>query len=160
MKIDVNQDLEQVLESGVVVNWTELMRGAQSGVIHIEYGFAPSGTLDCLQVWSSITRGYWLLACSYWMSASKFHDTGAHFDNGYKSAGLAHILEVVMQNQNAFVLPPNLGRQGLLQVTVPTEEESTAAGASVREACDRVGSAVAEPTPAVPTQSFAAITTY
>jgi len=146
MKTNVNQDLDQVLESAVVVSWTELMRGAQRGLIHIEYDFAPSSTLDTLQVWSSISLGHWLLACSHWMSPSKFHKTGAHFDNGYASAGLAHILEVVMQNQNAFALPTNLGRQGLLQVTVPTEEESTAAGASVREACDRVASRVAEPT--------------
>jgi hypothetical protein len=30
---------------------------------------------------------------------------------------LAHILEVLMQHQNAFALPPNLGRPGLLQIT-------------------------------------------
>ncbi len=146
MRPNENQNLERILESAVVVSWADLMRGAQSGLIHIEYGFAPSGTLDYLQVWSSITRGHWLLACAYWTSASKFHDTGVHFDNGYQSEGLAHILEVVMQHQNAFALPPNLGRQGLLQITTPTEEESTAAAASVSEAYDRVSSALAEPT--------------
>jgi len=140
MKLEAKQNLEQVLESAVIVSWTELMRGAQSGLIHIEYGFVPSGTLDYLQVWSSVTRGHWLLACAYWMSASTFHDAGAHFDNGYQSKGLADILEAVMQNQNSFALPPDLGRQGLLQITMPTEEESTIAAASVREAQDRVNS--------------------
>jgi len=38
------------------------MRGARSGLIHIEYGFGPSGTLNYLQIWSSISRGHWLLA--------------------------------------------------------------------------------------------------
>jgi len=82
------------------------MRGTQTGLIHLEYGFAPSGTLDSLKVWSSITPGHWLLACEYWMSDSPFHGTGIRFDNGYESEGLAHILEAVMQHQNAFALPP------------------------------------------------------
>jgi hypothetical protein len=140
-----NQSLERVLESAIVVSWADLMRGAQSGLIHIEYGFAPSGTLDYLQVWSSITRNHWLLACSYWMSASKFHETGIHFDNGYQSEGLAHILESVMQHQTAFSLPADLGRQGLLQITTPTEDESSAAAASVSEALDGFGSLLAQP---------------
>ena len=141
-----NQNLEQILDSAIVVSWADLMRGTEVGLIHLEYGFAPGGTLDYLKVWSSLTPGHWLLACEYWTSASTFHDTGVHFDNGYQSEGLAHILELVMQRQNAFALPPNLGRQGLLQILTPTEEESTAAAASVNEAFDRLGSALAEPT--------------
>ena len=143
MKLHQVQILEGVLESAVVVSWAELMRGVQSGTVHIEYGFSAGGTLDHLQLWSSIRRGYWLLACSYWMSASKLHDSGVHFDNGYQSEGLAHILTMVMQHQSAFALPPNLGRQGLLQITTPTEIESTAAAASVRDASDCVGSTLA-----------------
>ena len=145
MKPNENQTLDRILESAVVVSWADLMHGAQNGLIHIEYGFAASGTLDYVQIWSSGTRGHWLLACAYWMSASKFHDTGVHFDNGYQSEGLAHILEVVMQHQNAFALPANLGRQGLLQISTPTQEERTAAGASVSEAYDCVSSALAQP---------------
>jgi hypothetical protein len=134
MKPKENQSLERILESAIVVSWADLMRGAQTGLIHIEYGFAPSDTLDYLQVWSSITRGHWLLTCEYWMSPSKFHGTGVHFENGYQSEGLAHILELVMQQQNAFVLPPDRGRHGLLQIPTPTQEEITAAAASVSEA--------------------------
>jgi hypothetical protein len=145
MKLDENQSLEQVLESAVVVSWADLMLGAQTGLIHIEYGFAASDTLDYLKFWSSITRGHWLLACEYWMSASKFHRTGVHFDNGYQSEGLVQIVDSVMQHQDAFVLPPNRGRQGLLQIATPTEEERTAAAASVSEALKRLGSEVAEP---------------
>jgi len=61
MKLYQDQNLERVLESAVVASWADLMRGRQNGLIHIEYGFAASGTLDHLQVWSSIKRGYWLL---------------------------------------------------------------------------------------------------
>jgi hypothetical protein len=145
MKLSENQSLERILESAIVVSWADLMPGAQTGLIHIEYGFAAGRTLGYLKVLSSITRGQWLLACEYWMSASKAHGTGVHFHNGYQSEGLAHILEFVMQHQTAFVLPPDRGRLGLLQIPTPTEEESMAAAASVREAFDRFGSVLAQP---------------
>ncbi len=119
-----NGNLEGILESAVIISWADLMRAAETGLIHIEYGFSPTGTLDYLKVWSSITRGHWLLACEYWMSANTFHAAGVRFDNGYESEGLAHILESVMQHQDSFVLPPNLGRQGLLQIPTPTQAES------------------------------------
>jgi len=56
----------------------------------------------------------------------------------------ADVFELVMQHQNAFALPPNLGRQGLLQITTPTEIESRAAAASMKDAFDCVSSALAE----------------
>ncbi len=77
MKPDEKQSLERILESAIVVSWPDLIGEAQTGLIHIEYGFAPTGTLYYLKVWSSLTRGHWLLACEYWMSASTFHGTGA-----------------------------------------------------------------------------------
>ena len=142
MKMNQNQNFDQVLESAVLANWVDLMRGARSGLIHVEYGFVASGTLDYLQVWSSITRGHWLLACSYRMSASGF--TGIHFDNGYVSEGLAHALELVVAHQNAFAAPRNLGRTGLLQIATPTQQEISAATASVSEAFDPISSAFAD----------------
>jgi hypothetical protein len=145
MALDGNQSLDQILESAIVVSWADLMHGTEAGLIHIEYGFAPGGTLNYLKVWSSITRGHWLLACEYWMSPTTFHDTGISFDNGYQSEGLAHILGFVMQHQDAFTLPPNLGRQGLLQICTPTLEERAAAVAAVNHAFERLGSALAEP---------------
>jgi hypothetical protein len=145
MTLSQNQSLERVLESAIVVFWADLMQGVQTGLIHIEYGFATGGTLDYLKFWSSRTRGHWLLACEYWMSASTFHGAGVRFDNGYQSQGLADILESVMQHQRSFVLPPNHGRQGLLQISTPTEEESSAAAASVSHALDCLGLALTEP---------------
>jgi hypothetical protein len=136
MKFDQNQSLERILESAIVVSWEDLMHDAQTGLIHIKYDFAPDGTLENLNVWSSIIRGHWFLVCDYWMSASKFHGVGIHFENGYQSETLAHILEVIMQHQDSFALVPNLGRQGLLQVQTPTQGESTAAAASMSEVFD------------------------
>lgn len=145
MKTNQDQDLSRILESAVVASWADLRRGAQTGLVHIEYGFAPSGTLDFLQVWSAISRGHWLLACSCWMSASAFHQTGVYFENGYESEDLAHILESVMQHQDAFTLPQNLSRPGLLQIPTPTEEGSAAAKASVKEICEHFCSGLAQP---------------
>jgi len=54
-------------------------------------------------------------------------------------------MESVMQHQTAFSLPADLGRQGLLQIPMPTKEESTAAAASVNEALGSVDSAFAQP---------------
>jgi hypothetical protein len=113
-----------------------LTRGTPNSLIHIEYGFAAGGTLDYLKVWSSLSRGHWLLACQYWMSANTFHSAGIGFENGYQSAGLSHLLEVAMQHQDSFVLPPDLGRQGLLQISPPTAQESAAASAAIDMAFD------------------------
>jgi hypothetical protein len=145
MKTDGNQSFERTLESAVTVSWADLMHDAQAGLIHIEYGFAPTGTLDYLKVWSSLTRGHWLLVCEYWMSESAFHGLGVRFEHGYESEGLARILESVMQHQTSFVLPANLGRQGLLQISTPTEEECATAGELIRDAFDRLGATLAEP---------------
>jgi hypothetical protein len=129
MKLTESHTLEQMLEAATVASWKELTNGAQPELIHIEYNFA-GGTLDDLRIWSSTTRGHWLLICEYWMSASDSHNSGMRFDNGYHSEGLAHTLEFVMQHQNSFALPPKLGRPGLLQIPRPTEAEIAAAANS------------------------------
>ena len=138
--MNANGNLEKILESAVVISWADLTRGTPTGLIHIEYGFAAAGTLDYLKVWASLARGHWLLACQYWMSENTFHSAGAGFENGYESESLAHILEIAMQHQNSFVLPPNLGRQGLLQISAPTAQEIAAAAALVDVAFDRLAS--------------------
>jgi hypothetical protein len=145
MKPTENHTLEQILESAIVASWKDLTNGAQPGLIHIEYNFAAGGTLDNLRIWSSVTRGHWLLVCEYGMSASNSQSSGVRFDNGYQSQGLAHTLEFVMQRQNTFAPPPNLGRPGLLQIPRPTEAEIEAATASVSEALDHLNSALADP---------------
>jgi hypothetical protein len=145
MEADAKPSLDRTLECAIVVSWSDFMRGTQTGLIHIEYAFAPTGTLDYLKVWSSIARGHWLLACEYWTSANTFHGTGVRFENGYESEGLAHILEFVMQHQNSFVLSSTLGRQVLLQISRPTVEESATAAALISEVFERLTSTFAKP---------------
>ena len=134
--------LEQMLESAIVACWEDLTNGTEPVLIHLEYNLTASGTVDDLRFWSSMARGHWLLVCKYRMSGSNSHSSGLRFDNGYHSEGLAHTLEFVMQHQNAFALPPNLGRPGLLQIPRPAEAEIGAAQTSVREAFDLLSSAL------------------
>lgn len=147
MKTNESQILERILESAVVVSWADLMRGAQAGLVHIEYGFAASGTLDYLKFWSSVSRGHWLLAAEYWTSPSKSHNTGVHFENGYESGTLKRILDSVMQHQTELSVPVDFGRQGLLQIATPTQQESVVASALLNETLRHLGS-VAELAPA------------
>jgi len=147
MNTNESQSLERMLGYAVVVSWAELMRGAQTGLIHIEYGFAAGGTLDYLKFLSSISRGHWLLAVEYWASPSKSHSAGVHFENGYESEALKHILDSVMQHQTEFSLPVDFGRQGLLQVATPTQQERVVASALVNETLHQLGS-LAELAPA------------
>ena len=123
-----------MLELAVISSWTDLMPTTQAGAIHIEYDFVAD-CVDHVQVWSSVSRGHWLLACSYWMSASNSHDAGIQFHNGYESKALAHILNFVMKHQHTFSFPENLGRKKLLQLSTPTPEASMEATTSVNEGC-------------------------
>ena len=128
----------------MVVSWADLMPGVPKALIHIEYDFAPDGSL-CLEIWTSRKRGYWFLACSYWMSVSAHHGTGVRFDNGFRSEALADNLSVLTDHQNVFNRPKDLGRRGLLQITNPTEEESSTANTAMREALKRVNSGLVAP---------------
>ena len=145
MKFRENQTLEQILEFAIVAFWKDMTNGTHPELIHIEYNLAPGGTLANLSIWSSITRGHWLLVCEYWMSDSDSHSKGVRFENGYHSEGLAHVLEFVMQDQDMFALPTNLGRAGLLQVRRPTEAEIVPAAASVGAIFDHFTTAQVQP---------------
>jgi hypothetical protein len=119
MKLNENQSLEQILESAIVASWKDLTNGVHPGLLHIEYNFAPGGTLDDLRIWSSITRGHWLLVCEYWTSASNSHSSGVRFETGYHSEGLAHILEFVMQTPERFCASPKLRPTGITPDSAP-----------------------------------------
>ena len=128
------QNLDRLLEAAVVVSWPELMRGAHAGLVHLEYTLSTSRGIDSLQVWSSVRRGYWLLACTY-------DKSGIHFDNGYQSEGLAHNIAIVMEHQNAFTLHPTPVGQRVLEIAEPTETETIAAAATIADALNGLSSA-------------------
>jgi hypothetical protein len=56
-----------------------------------------------------------------------------------------NFLEIVMQHQNAFAVPPNLARQGLLHLTTPTDKECTTAAAAMSDMFGHFRSVPAEP---------------
>lgn len=134
------QNIEGIFESAVRASWGDLMPGSQSGLVHVEYGYSPRGSIDLLQIWSSTRRGHWRLACEYCSTASLQHDRGMRFESGIRSDELRDALELVLQHQDWFEVPANLGRRGLLQVTQPTTDESVAASASVREVYEQLAS--------------------
>jgi hypothetical protein len=139
MDANERQCLERILESATIMSWADLVRNAQADVIQIEYDFAASGTIDYLKFWVSISRGHWLLAVKYWTSRSESHDAGVHFENGYQSDALKHVLQTVMQHQAEFSLPVDLGRKGLLQISTPTEKESVVASVLINETLGHLG---------------------
>ena len=127
-------NIDDLLRSAAIVSWPDLMPTSPRSLIHIEYQLTSAGTLDYLQLWSSIKSGYWLLACTYWMSASPTHGPGLYFENGYQSEKLRRVFELVMQHQDAFALPRDKDRPGLLQVITPNDDERNAAAASIASA--------------------------
>lgn len=138
------QELDRFLEAGIIVSWPDLMSNSEPGLIHVEYDRTDAGHLNHLQVWSSTMRGHWELICTCVMQSSGFHNDRIQFENGYASDRLSQILELAMEHQDAFVLPPNFDRQGLLQINAPSEKERQAAVALVSKVFDALNSFVAE----------------
>ncbi len=121
------------------------MKDATTGLLQMEYAFAPGDSLDYLTLWSSRLRGEWDLVCDYWMSSVASHNKGIRFKNGFRSEDLSHTLKFIMQHQRTFAPLPNLGRAGMLRVEVPTGEETRVAAKSLSDAFGRINSFSAEP---------------
>lgn len=134
----VKVQMDRILESAVVLSWNDLLRPSQRGLIHIEY--APGTRLPYLKIWQLIGRGEWSLVCEYWMSRGPADSSGGGitFKNDYHSASLAEMLEVIMQYQDNFA-PSLKPEAGLIQVTLPTEQERLASGACMRHVYESFG---------------------
>ena len=129
-----NQNLEQMLESAIVVSWDDLMPAGTSGAIHVQYRFARDHSLANLQVWASEIRGHWMLVCEYLGVPSIRKEIHLTFSNSYRSDLLTQLLEFVVENQNKFARAPELNRDSLVQVQVPTGDEKAQALKLVNEA--------------------------
>lgn len=131
--------LDRILESAVVLSWKDLLHVSQRGLIHVDY--APGLCLQYLKIWELTGQGSWRLICEYWMQ----HGPGANpvagltFSNDFHSEGLAHMLDVIMRHQGSFMTSFGRPGAGLIQVTLPTEQESLAASACMRDAYNRLG---------------------
>ena len=137
-KRTVNIQMDHMLTSAVVLSWPDLLHVSQRGLIHIEY--APGKSLLYLKVWDLTGKGEWSLVCEYWMSRGPTATPlgGMTFSNDYHSAGLAGMLEVIMQHQEHFAASLVTGA-GLIQVTLPSEQESRAATVCMKQAYESLG---------------------
>jgi len=127
------------------VSWPELMADGDPGSIHVEYDFGPKGEVTFVRILLSKTRGVWHLVCSYSLSTSGPRNSHIQFENGYVSERLAETVNFAMQHQDIFLPPPNLGRQGLLQIAPPSEKERAAASALIKEVSDAIRARSEEP---------------
>jgi hypothetical protein len=134
----VRVEMDRILESAVVLSWKDLLHPSQKGLIQIEY--APLTRLEYLKIWQLTGKGQWSLVCEYWMQhgATESPAGGMMFSNDYHSAGLAEMLEVIMQHQDNFA-PALKPGTGLIQVTLPTEQENVASGACMRHVYESLG---------------------
>lgn len=138
-KRTIKIDLDRILTSAVVLSWEDLLHVTNGGLIHIEY--APGKTLQYLKVWELTGKGEWSLVCEYWMSrgSTAVPPDGITFSNDYHSACLTDMLEMIMQHQNRFSDSLDRPGAGLIQVTLPTDQESLAAIACMRQAYESLG---------------------
>lgn len=142
-KRTIKIQMDRILTSAVVLSWEDLLHVSQRGLIHIEY--APGKSLQYLKVWELTGKGAWSLVCEYSMSSGPAAPSrdGIRFSNDYHSAALAEMLETIMQHQDSFAASLVGPGAGLIQVTLPTNEESLAATDCMRHAYESLGLAFA-----------------
>jgi len=132
-------EMDRILRSAVVLSWKDLLPVSQQGLVHIEY--APGERLPYVKIWHLTEKGEWSLVCEYRMSREPARIPVAEltFSNGYYSAGLAEMLEVIMQHQGFFAASLIAPGSGLIQVILPTDQESNAATNCMKHAYEILG---------------------
>ena len=149
--LPISIEMDRILRSAVVLSWKDLFPVSQGGLVHIEY--APGKRLPYVKIWHLTGKGEWNLVCEYWMSRepARIGVAGMTFSNGYYSAGLAEMLGVIMQHQRFFAASLLAPGAGLIQVILPTDQESTAATNCMRHAYESLGFTSAQ----IPTAAMA-----
>jgi len=132
--------IDRILEFAVTLNWKDLTQPDEATSIQVEYRTGLHHSLEYLKLWSSTKRGYWHLIGEYWMHSSTGHESGATFSGGNYSAGLALMLDAIMQHQEAFLPPSSDFLDGLVQIKEPSETDLEAARAEITRAMDHIGS--------------------
>jgi hypothetical protein len=134
MTLRENQNLDQMLEAVIVATWDDLIPAGKPGLVHVKYRFAADHSLANLQVWTSEIRGHWLLVCEYSGVPTASKQIHLAFSNNYRSDRLTQLLGFVVEHQSEFGRAPELNRDSLVQVQVPTEDEKVRALKLVNEA--------------------------
>jgi hypothetical protein len=130
--------MQRILESAVILNWKDLLHPSQRDLIQIEY--VQGIQLSYLKIWQLTGKGEWSLVCEYWLShrPAIATDNGTTFSNGYHSAALAAMLQVIMQHQDQFA-PLQPGSPSSTQIQLPTEQDIQAATACMKQAYENCG---------------------
>ena len=136
--------LARTLEGAVLAVWDELMPTAKAGSIQVEYRVEGDGSLQYLKIWASTKRGSWNLVCEQWILAAWSHVPGLQFSEGFYSEALAHFLEIVARHPKVFTSLSGTDRNGLLQISAPTEEGSREARHLIADAVAALGSTPVE----------------
>src|ERR1017187_9387809 len=119
-----NIQLSQILESAVIVNWSDLVQVAAGGLLQIEYHIGGGRTVDSLKMWCNTARGYWSLICDY--SVNPGWSSGPRFSNGFHSRDLGRLLESIMLNQNLFQHASEVNSNIVIQISPPTRKKRAA----------------------------------
>ena len=130
--------MHRILESAVILSWKDLLHPSQRDLIQIEY--VPGNPRSYLRIWQLTGKGEWSLVCDHWRShlPAVAKDDGTTFSNGYHSADLAAMLRVIMQHEDQFA-PVRPGSPNSAQVQLPTEQDTLAATACMKQAYESFG---------------------
>lgn len=134
--------IEDVLESAVILSWNELLSGSDPSMIHVEYATVPEPCLQYLKIWRSTRRTKWDLVCEYWIAAGGpgTPKMGLTFGRGYHSPSLIKILGSILQHQGG--IPDALSGEtkiNLIVVGLPTPQERLTATRCMSEAYEQRG---------------------
>ncbi|HTQ61100.1 MAG TPA: hypothetical protein VMI32_12790 [Candidatus Solibacter sp.] len=125
-----NTPLDQILGSSVVLNWSSLGLATTVGAITIEYHVGSEGVVESLKLWAC-AREYWSLICDYAPNAG--WSDGPLFSNGYHSRRLGRLLQSILMNQGLFAHTRNPNTNGMVEIGVPTVQQTTDARSQVSE---------------------------
>jgi hypothetical protein len=125
----LNVSLEDMIRNTVVASWRDLMPDDGSSQLHVEYHrTAPNEEVQYLKVWAAEGKGGWKLVCEYWVpTISDRPVKGLAFCKPFYSENFEHLLAAVFENQKTFSDLQEQTRDGLIQISSPTEDERAAA---------------------------------
>jgi hypothetical protein len=132
----LNVSLEEMISNAVVASWGELMLNDGSPLAHVEYHrAAPDNDVQYLKMWTADGTGGWQLVCQYWVSTQGQESTkGLTFCSPFYSVNFARSLIAVLENQGMFSDLQEQTRDGLIQISWPTDDQRAAASQAIQTA--------------------------